>query len=74
MPLSVVGILQYIAPSIQLVLGVLLFREPFTRTQLIGFACVWAALVVFAVDGVRSSKPPSAFSVPDEGPRSGLGV
>ena len=59
-PLSIVGILQYIAPSIQLVLGVLLYKEPFTHTQLIGFACVWAALVVFAVDGVRRRRAPVA--------------
>ena len=51
-PLSIVGILQYIAPTIQLVLGVLMFHEPFTRTQLIGFALVWAALLVFATDGL----------------------
>ena len=57
-PLSIVGILQYIAPSIQLVLGILLYREPFTRTQLIGFGCVWAALVVFAVEGLRRRQGP----------------
>ena len=60
MPLSIIGILQFIAPSIQFVLGVLLFQEPFTRRQLIGFACVWAALIVFAVDGVRSSRGAAA--------------
>lgn len=55
-PLSMIGLLQYISPTIQLVIGVLLFREPFTSGQLTGFGCVWAALVVFAVDGVRSSR------------------
>jgi chloramphenicol-sensitive protein RarD len=58
-PLSVVGILQYIAPTIQFLLGVFAFREPFTRTQLIGFGLVWAGLVIFALDGMRlrSSSP-----------------
>jgi chloramphenicol-sensitive protein RarD len=50
-PLSIVGLLQYISPTIQFLLGIFFFREPFARTQLIGFTIVWAALVVFAVEG-----------------------
>lgn len=52
-PLSVVGILQYIAPTMQFLLGVFAFHEPFTRTQLVGFVVVWLAIVVFAIDGLR---------------------
>jgi chloramphenicol-sensitive protein RarD len=52
-PLSVMGVLQYISPTIQLLIGVLVFREPFSRTQAAGFAFVWLALIVFAVDGLR---------------------
>jgi chloramphenicol-sensitive protein RarD len=55
-PLSIVGILQYIAPTIQLFLGVLLFHEPFTRVQGVGFAFVWLAVAVFAIDGLRASR------------------
>jgi chloramphenicol-sensitive protein RarD len=51
-PLSMVGILQYIAPSLQLMCGVLVFGEPFTQTHLIGFGCIWAALALYAADGV----------------------
>jgi chloramphenicol-sensitive protein RarD len=51
-PLSMVGILQYIAPSLQLLCGVWVFGEPFTRTHLIGFACIWAALAIYAADGL----------------------
>jgi chloramphenicol-sensitive protein RarD len=51
-PLSLVGILQYIAPTLQFLLGVLVYREPFSGTRLIGFGIVWMALVVFAVEGV----------------------
>lgn len=51
-PLSMVGILQYIAPSLQLLVAVFVFGEPFTRTHLIGFACIWAALAIYAVDGL----------------------
>jgi chloramphenicol-sensitive protein RarD len=50
-PLSTMGVLQYIAPTLQLLLGVLVYGEPFTRTQLTGYAIVWTALIVFGVDG-----------------------
>jgi chloramphenicol-sensitive protein RarD len=59
-PLSIVGLLQYISPTIQLVIGVLLFREPFTRVQVTGFACVWAALALFAFDSLRAGTAPTA--------------
>jgi chloramphenicol-sensitive protein RarD len=65
-PLSVVGILQYIAPTIQFLLGVFAFREPFTRTQLSGFGLVWLGLLIFTLDSLRlrSSTP---FAVADQG-------
>ena len=50
-PLSLLGVLQYIAPTMQFLLGVLLYREPFTPAQFVGFAIVWAALIVLGVDG-----------------------
>lgn len=51
-PLSLVGILQYLAPTLQLLIGVFLFGEPFSSQQLIGFGCIWAALGIYAVDGL----------------------
>jgi chloramphenicol-sensitive protein RarD len=51
-PLSMVGILQYIAPSLQLACAVLVFGEAFTHTHLLGFACIWAALAIYAADGL----------------------
>ncbi len=50
--LSVIGITQYIAPTIQFLLGVFVMREPFNRTQLVGFVIVWIALAIYVVDGV----------------------
>ena len=67
-PLSVIGILQYIAPTIQFLLGVYAFHEPFTRTQLTGFGLVWLGLVVFTLDSVRARPTPS-LAVVDEGVR-----
>ena len=53
-PLSVIGILQFIAPTIQFLLGVFAYREPFSRSQLAGFSLVWLALAVFAIDGIAA--------------------
>lgn len=55
-PLFTVGLLQYIAPSLQLATAVLLFHEPFTGPRVVGFAMIWTALVVFALDGVLSAR------------------
>ena len=49
-PLTQVGILQYIAPTLQFLLGVLLYKEPFTTAQFVGFGLVWSALIVFGVE------------------------
>lgn len=51
-PLSMVGILQYLAPTLQLIAGVLVFGEPFSKAQAIGFGCIWLALAVYASDGL----------------------
>lgn len=51
-PYSTVGIVQYIGPSLQLLLGVLLYREPFTMSRAVGFAMIWVALGVYGSDGL----------------------
>jgi chloramphenicol-sensitive protein RarD len=51
-PLSAIGILQFIAPTIQFVLGTVVYREPFSSQQLIGFVLVWAAVIVFGAEGL----------------------
>jgi chloramphenicol-sensitive protein RarD len=55
-PYSLVGILQYISPSLQLLCGVLLLGETFSRDQAIGFGCIWLALAVYAGDGLWRSR------------------
>jgi chloramphenicol-sensitive protein RarD len=58
-PLSTVGLVQYIGPTLQFLLGVLVFHEPFPRARAIGFALIWLALGIYAVDGLwRSGKVP----------------
>lgn len=50
-PLSMVGLLQYIAPTCQFLLGVLVFGEPFTQVRLVGFGIIWIALLIFTLEG-----------------------
>jgi chloramphenicol-sensitive protein RarD len=51
-PLSLVGLLQYIGPSIQLLLGVWLYHEPFGGQRLLGFALIWSGLLLFSAEGL----------------------
>jgi chloramphenicol-sensitive protein RarD len=55
-PLSVLGLLQYIGPTIQLSLGVYVFHEAFTKERLIGFALIWTALALYAAEGLLLSR------------------
>jgi len=55
-PLSVVGLLQYTAPTLQFLTGVFVFHEAFDRQRLVGFAFIWIGLAVFAVDGAWRSR------------------
>jgi chloramphenicol-sensitive protein RarD len=50
-PLALVGLLQYIAPTLHFFLGVFVYREPFTPHQLLGFGLVWTALLLFGLEG-----------------------
>jgi chloramphenicol-sensitive protein RarD len=51
-PLSLVGILQYIAPTLQFLIGVAIFQEPFAPAQLMGFGLVWLALLIFTSESL----------------------
>src|SRR5580658_6833218 len=52
LPYSTLGVLQYIAPSLQLVCGVYVFHESFGMARAAGFAVIWLALLVYAADGL----------------------
>lgn len=56
-PLSLVGVLQYIGPSLQLLLGVLLYQEPFGGHKLAGYALIWSGLVLFSLEGLWRLRP-----------------
>jgi chloramphenicol-sensitive protein RarD len=51
-PFSMLGLLQYIAPTLQLVLGVWLYREPFDPGKALGFAAIWLALAIYSAEGL----------------------
>lgn len=55
-PLSLIGLLQYIAPTLQFLLGVFVYGEAFGAKQLIGFAIIWLALVLFAADALAANR------------------
>lgn len=64
-PLSLLGILQYIAPTLQFLLGVLIYREPFTQVQLIGYGLVWAALILFGMESWIAYRSQSGVKAAD---------
>lgn len=55
-PLTVIGLLQFVAPIIQFAIGVWVLHEPMTVERWVGFALVWAALAILSVDSVVASR------------------
>lgn len=49
---STIGMMQYIGPTLQFLIAVLIFREPFGSVQAIAFAFIWSALIIFTVDSL----------------------
>ncbi|ALK95152.1 transporter [Massilia sp. WF1] len=58
-PLSVLGLLQYLSPTLQFLLGVWMFHEAFSPDRLVGFVLIWLALALFAAEGLLR-RPSSA--------------
>lgn len=57
-PLTMIGVLQYIAPTLQFIIGVFLYHEPFDQSRLIGFSLVWLALIIFWVENYLANRVP----------------
>jgi chloramphenicol-sensitive protein RarD len=51
-PYSTIGLLQYLAPTLQLLCGLFLFHEPFERERAVGFVLIWSALGIYAAEGL----------------------
>jgi chloramphenicol-sensitive protein RarD len=52
-PLSMLGFIQYVTPTLTLILGVFLFHEAFTSTHLIAFLFIWTALVIYSLSKTK---------------------
>ncbi len=53
-PLTLVGLTQYIAPTLQLLIGLYIFHESFPPAKLIGFSIIWVALILYSIEGIRA--------------------
>lgn len=58
--LSTLGLLQYLAPSVQLGLGIWVYHEPFSRARILSFGFIWAALALYTIDNVLAQRRPAA--------------
>lgn len=54
--LTTVGLMQYLAPTIQMVLAIYIYDEPFDSSRLVAFALIWLGLIVYSVDGLRGRR------------------
>ena len=52
-PLATLGLLQYIGPTLQFLIGVFVYDEPMPPSRLVGFVMVWVALALFTAEGLR---------------------
>jgi chloramphenicol-sensitive protein RarD len=66
-PLTQLGLIQYLAPTLQFAIGVLIYTEPMPASRLAGFALVWVALAVFTWDAVRGSRRARFAAAADAG-------
>lgn len=55
-PCSLVGLLQYISPTLQLLVEVLVLHEPFGRERAVGFTFIWVAPALYAADGLLRAR------------------
>lgn len=55
-PLSSIGFLQYLGPSLMLIIGVVLYNEPFTLTHMISFSLIWIGVVLYSVTLIQNIK------------------
>ena len=55
-PLSMIGVLQYLAPTIQFLIGIFIYKEAFDQSRLIGFSIVWLALILFWIENYIANR------------------
>ena len=55
-PLSTLGLMQYVTPTVQFLLGIFFFHEPMPAMRWVGFSLIWLALVLFTIESLRSRR------------------
>lgn len=58
-PLSMLGVLQYLAPTLQFLIGLFILGEPFSTQKLIGFLIIWVSLIIYSLEGVWQRRVPA---------------
>lgn len=56
LPQYVIGFIQYMTPTIVLVLGIMLYHEPFTKTELVSFSFIWLSIIIFTFSTIFETK------------------
>ncbi len=62
--LTTLGLLQYIAPTLQFLIGVLIYNEDFGPSRVIGFSMIWTALLLYSLEGIRHHRRTHAAATP----------
>ncbi|MFF5994589.1 EamA family transporter RarD [Lysinibacillus sp. KU-BSD001] len=55
-PLYLMGFIQYVSPTITFLLGVFLYKEPFTHVELFAFSCIWTAIIIFSYSSIHEAR------------------
>lgn len=60
-PLYLMGFIQFLSPTMSLVIGIFIFKEPFTMTELFTFSCIWLAVIIFSASKFIEARKRHAF-------------
>ena len=63
-PLTTLGLMQYLTPTVQFLLGILFFHEPMPAMRWVGFSLIWLALVLFTVSALRGAGSSTGWTWP----------
>lgn len=66
-PLTMIGVLQYIAPTLQFLIGVFVYHELFNQSRMIGFSLVWLALLIFWLENYLANRRIPVQPIPEMG-------
>ncbi len=61
LPLTIIGFIQYLSPTIALLVGIFLYHETFSSTHLLSFSCIWLALIIFSCARINNLKSLALF-------------